>query len=73
MIQLLHGSDVSDEPTGCTGRPDFDAGPRGDDVGMPYREPPSLPLSGEPREIGWGPEYEIEDGAKAIFPWLIGK
>lgn len=21
-------------------------------------------------ELGWGPEYEIEDGAALLFPWL---
>lgn len=26
-----------------------------------------LPLADEPHELGWGPAYEIEDGARLIF------
>jgi hypothetical protein len=37
----------------------------------PYVSPePSLPLSGKPRELGWGDSVEVENGADLLFPWL---
>jgi hypothetical protein len=40
---------------------------------MPRPEPrPVLPPA-EPRELGWGEDVVIEDGAELFFPWLRGK
>lgn len=65
MVASIHGG--PDEPeltSGC----DFDGGVRTD--GMPRGNPRPLPLSGEPRELGWGHSVELEDGAKLLFRWL---
>ena len=67
LIASIQGGPEEPELSGSI---DFDAGVRTD--GMPSgerRPPPSWPSD----EVGWGAEYELENGAELLMPWLRGK
>jgi hypothetical protein len=60
LIASIHGGQSPAEPTSG-----FDGGAMTDQ--MPRAEPrPVLPPD-EPRELGWGEDVVIEDGAKLFF------
>ena len=65
LVALVHGADEAELETGPA---DFDAGVRTDFTPRGERQP--LPPSGEPREVGWGHEVELENGAELFCPWL---
>jgi hypothetical protein len=70
IVRLLHGATAADWEVARTAKPDFGAGVRRRPPPSVNRLPPGVrPLY--PRdEVGWGPEYVIEDGARLVFPEL---
>ena len=70
LVAAIHGTD--DDPEPSTGRVSFDAGVRNVQTDYVPRCDRQLPPSWPSDERGWT-EYELEDGAELLMPWLRGK